>query len=140
MWPCAFTLSRPLTFKDLARRVAMTKLANSDLSLEETEKYFGVHRKTVAVYHRSSNQSAIPAADLLRGNSTKLERDPVKTEDVAIRYVSSLFQLVYFCVPMSCSVEDVDEENDRSTDAIRRGKAVVKPDMPQAPRCLGHFP
>ena len=48
-------VGRRLTWKDVARRAAMTRLANDpSVSADDIAKYFGVTRTTVAVYHQAS--------------------------------------------------------------------------------------
>lgn len=59
-------LDRKLTFKDIARRVVMTKLANApDMSDNDVAKYLHVHPRTVAVYHRSGATKKQRAAEIL---------------------------------------------------------------------------
>ena len=62
------TLNRQMTWKDVARRAAMTRLANcDDISLEDVAKYFGVHRNTIRVYHRMTRETPLRAARILSG-------------------------------------------------------------------------
>ena len=51
-------LGRHITFKDIARRVAMTKLANDpNISSVDAAKYLGVQVRTPMVYHRKDKES-----------------------------------------------------------------------------------
>ena len=62
----AKTLGRHVTFKDVGRRAAMSRLArDGTLSLEEKAKYFGVHPRTMEVYHRMHNDTPLTAATVL---------------------------------------------------------------------------
>ena len=59
-------IGRPkLTVKDIGRRVAMTKLANSDIPLEDCCKYMGVTAKTMSIYQRPTLGIELRAARLL---------------------------------------------------------------------------
>ena len=51
--------------KDIGRRPAFTKLANSEVSLADAAKYLGVAKKTLAVYHCAALDTPIKAANLL---------------------------------------------------------------------------
>ena len=62
-------LKRKLVFKDLARRAAMTKAANSGLPLPETSKYFKVRPNTMMVYHQASRDTAHKVAGILSGHA-----------------------------------------------------------------------
>ena len=57
-------------FKDLARRAAMTKAANSRLPLRETSKYFKVRPNTMMVYHQAVRDTAHKVACILSGHSS----------------------------------------------------------------------
>jgi hypothetical protein len=66
-------VDRRLTFKDVARRAAMTRLANApDLSLDDVAKYFMVHRNTIQIYHQMSRSTPVKAATIL-SRGTKSE-------------------------------------------------------------------
>ena len=62
-------LKRKLVSKDLARRAAMTKAANSGLPLPKTSKYFKVRPNTMMVYHQASRDTAHKVAGILSGNA-----------------------------------------------------------------------
>ena len=62
-------LKRKLVFKDLARRAAMTKAANSGLPLPGTSKYFKVRPNTMMVYHQASRDTAHKVAGILSGHA-----------------------------------------------------------------------
>ena len=62
-------LKRKLAFKDLARRAATTKAANSGLPLPETSKYFKVRSNTMMVYHQASRDTAHKVAGILSGHA-----------------------------------------------------------------------
>ena len=62
-------LKRKLVFKDLARRAAMTKAANSGLPLPGTSKYLKVRPKTMMVYHQASRDTAHKVAGILSGHA-----------------------------------------------------------------------
>jgi hypothetical protein len=74
------TLGRKMTFKDIARRAAMTRLANaSEVPLAEVAKYFGVHTNKIQIYHQAGKNMAQLAAAILSG--VKGERvEAVKAE------------------------------------------------------------
>ena len=74
-------LGRKVTFKDVARRAAMTRLANaSDVPLAEVAKYFGVHTNTVQIYHQGGRNMAQLAASILSGVKVEQENG-VKAEE-----------------------------------------------------------
>ena len=59
-------IGRRVTFKDIARRVAMTKLANSTMiSMPDAAKFLGVQLKTLMVYHRKDKNAANKCATIL---------------------------------------------------------------------------
>ena len=58
-------LGRKMVFKDLARRAAMTKVANSALPLSETSKYFHVKVDTMMGYHKVSEGTVPKVASIL---------------------------------------------------------------------------
>ena len=52
MWTCTL-INHDVTFKDIARRVCLTKLANHpNISDDDIAKYIKISKKTVATYHR----------------------------------------------------------------------------------------
>ena len=57
-------------FKDLARRAAMTKAANSGLPLPETFKYFKGRPFIMMVYHQALRDTAYKVAGTLSGHSS----------------------------------------------------------------------
>ncbi len=62
----AQTLGRKLEFKDCARRVAFTKLANDPrISDKDAAKYMHVNKKTLSVYHETDEEAKWRAADIL---------------------------------------------------------------------------
>ncbi|EPS58297.1 hypothetical protein M569_16518 [Genlisea aurea] len=62
----SMVVQRRCTFKDVARRAAMTRLASdSALSREDVAKYFGVNRNTVAVYHQMARGTPFQAGAIL---------------------------------------------------------------------------
>jgi hypothetical protein len=68
-------LGRDLTFKDVGRRRAMTRLTECpDISLDDIAKYFGVSRSTIAVYHRSAKRTPINAGAFLSRNTLQIGR------------------------------------------------------------------
>ncbi len=59
-------LGRKLDFKDCARRVVFTKLANDPrISDEDAAKYMHVNKRTVSTYHQSNQDAKWRAADIL---------------------------------------------------------------------------
>ena len=53
-----------MVFKDLARRAAMTKVANAALPLSETSKYFHVKVDTMMGYHQASEDTVPKVASI----------------------------------------------------------------------------
>lgn len=76
-------LGRTLTFKDVGRRAAMTRAANSGVSLQDVAKYFGVHRNTVAVYHKMGNSVPVQIAKILVGHPDATPDLRIKDEPTA---------------------------------------------------------
>ena len=64
---------RKLVVKDLARRAAMTKAANSRLPLPGTSKYFEIRPNTMMVYHQASSDTAHKRAGILSGHAPASE-------------------------------------------------------------------
>ncbi len=59
-------LGRKVTFKDLARRVVFTKLANNDeISAADAAKHMGVQKDTIMVYHQKGKETSDQAARIL---------------------------------------------------------------------------
>ncbi len=59
-------LGLKLDFKDCARRVAFTKLANDPrISDEDAAKYMHVNKKTLSTYHQTDDEAKWRAADIL---------------------------------------------------------------------------
>ena len=98
-------VGRPLTFKDVARRAAMTRLANElSLSVQEKAKYFGVATRTMAVYHRMQRETPVTAARSL-STFTKEEkqqnakRQKTKVEEAASSSVQASVAPATECLP-----------------------------------------
>ena len=67
-------LGRQLTFRDMSRRVVMTRLANDpNLSTDDAAKYMGVTTRTISVYHRTNDERRQMAAEVLSRTSGKGE-------------------------------------------------------------------
>ena len=72
-------IKRDVTFKDLARRVCMTKLANHpDISDEDIAKYIKINKKTVQVYHRLADNKKDLAARVLSDHLPKQEEPKIE--------------------------------------------------------------
>ena len=70
----AKVLGRKLTFKDLARRVVMTKLANSDeITVADAAKYLGLTMPTLEVYHQMDKKTPDMAANILSRAPIKID-------------------------------------------------------------------
>ena len=70
-------LGRKLTFKDVARRVVMTKLANSDeITPADAAKYLGVTIPTLGVYHQMGKATPNVAANILGRAPAKAVMNP----------------------------------------------------------------
>ena len=59
-------IGRKLTFKDVARRAAISRLVNSGLmSIADCARYFRLHPHTIQVYHRATRDAPNRAAHIL---------------------------------------------------------------------------
>ena len=76
-------IKRDVTFKDLARRVCLTKLANHpDISDDDISKYIKISKKTVATYHRLNSNKKDLAAKVLSEHAPKVEAPKVEAPKV----------------------------------------------------------
>ena len=73
----AKVLGRKITFKDISRRVAMTKLANDPaISLVDAAKYLGVQVRTLEIYHRKDKDRVAKAAEILSRYEKPQKEEP----------------------------------------------------------------
>ena len=95
-------LERKLTFKDVARRVVMTKLANSnEITPADAAKYLGVTTPTLGVYHQMGKAAPNVAANILsRAPANVLPPSSSTSVDVPINCVP-LFNGVPINIPPS---------------------------------------
>jgi hypothetical protein len=99
-------VGRTVTFKDVGRRSVMTRLANSPMPNAEVAKHLGVHRSTIAVYHRTHADTPRDMARILvksaEGMGEASVGGPVRVPNPQLlepRFatLSLLFSSVCFC-------------------------------------------
>ena len=77
----ANVVGRTMTFKDMARRSAMSCLVNSgELSIAECARYFHVAPGRLSVYHRSGADAHVKAAEILAGVPKDEDVEPERSQ------------------------------------------------------------